>query len=231
MKNKTIKIAPSILSADFSRLEKAVKTVEAGGADLVHVDVMDGHFVPNITVGPSIVKALRTRTQLPLDVHLMIEKPDDFIDDFAAAGADHITVHVEACTHLDRTIHAIKEKGLKAGVALNPATPLCLLEEIILELDLVLIMSVNPGFGGQKFISQSIDKIRRLKRKLSHPIYKHIEVEVDGGITLENCLDLVEAGADILVSGSAIFESRNPKEMIGEMKSKIDAYLNSSRSL
>jgi ribulose-phosphate 3-epimerase len=216
--HKKIKIAPSILSADFARLGEEVKTVEAGGADLIHVDVMDGHFVPNLTIGPIIVQALRPTTQLPLDVHLMIEHPDFFIDDFAKAGADYLTVQVEACVHLHRTIQAIKAKKMKAGVALNPHTPLTSIEEILPDLDLVLIMSVNPGFGGQEFIPQSLDKLRRLRRMLQQRELTHVEVEVDGGIKLENAAEVVEAGAEILVSGSGIFKTPNPAETVRRMR-------------
>jgi len=217
---KPIKIAPSILSADFARLGEEVKTVESGGADLIHVDVMDGHFVPNLTIGPIIVQALRPVTQLPLDVHLMIENPDGFIDDFAKAGADYLTVQVEACAHLHRTIQAIKTKKMKAGVALNPHTPLSAIEEILPDVDLVLIMSVNPGFGGQEFISQSLDKLCRLRRMLEQRKLTHVEVEVDGGIKLENAREVVEAGAEILVSGSAIFKTKNPAEAVRMMRAR-----------
>jgi len=216
---KKIKIAPSILSADFARLGEEVKTVEAGGADLIHVDVMDGHFVPNLTIGPIIVHALRPVTKLPLDVHLMIENPDFFIDDFAKAGANYLTVQVEACVHLHRTIQTIKAKNLKAGVALNPHTPLAMVEEILPEVDLVLIMSVNPGFGGQEFIPSALDKLGRLQRMLQQRELTHVEVEVDGGIKLENAREVVEAGAEILVSGSGIFKTKNPAETVRMMKS------------
>jgi ribulose-phosphate 3-epimerase len=218
---KKIKIAPSILSADFARLGEEVKTVEAGGADLIHVDVMDGHFVPNLTIGPIIVHALRPVTKLPLDVHLMIENPDFFIDDFAKAGANYLTVQVEACVHLHRTIQAIKAKNLKAGVALNPHTPLAMIEEILPEVNLVLIMSVNPGFGGQEFIPSTLDKLRRLQRMLQQRELTHVEVEVDGGIKLENAREVVEAGAEILVSGSGIFKTKNPAETVRMMKSSL----------
>jgi ribulose-phosphate 3-epimerase len=218
---KKIKIAPSILSADFARLGEEVKTVEAGGADLIHVDVMDGHFVPNLTIGPIIVHALRPVTKLPLDVHLMIEDPDFFIDDFAKAGANYLTVQVEACVHLHRTIQAIKAKNLKAGVALNPHTPLAMIEEILPEVNLVLIMSVNPGFGGQEFIPSTLDKLRRLQRMLQQRELTHVEVEVDGGIKLENAREVVEAGAEILVSGSGIFKTKNPAETVRMMKSSL----------
>jgi ribulose-phosphate 3-epimerase len=215
---RKIKIAPSILSADFARLAEEVKTVEAGGADLIHVDVMDGHFVPNLTIGPIIVHALQPVTKLPLDVHLMIENPDFFIDDFAKAGADYLTVQVEACLHLHRTIQVIKAKKMKAGVALNPHTPLAMIEEILPEVDLVLIMSVNPGFGGQEFIPSALDKLRRLQRMLRQRELTHVELEVDGGIKLENAREVVEAGAEILVSGSGIFKTKNPAETVRRMR-------------
>jgi len=216
--NKQIKIAPSILSADFARLEEDVKKVEAGGADLLHVDVMDGHFVPNITVGPLIVRALRPRTKLPLDVHLMIENPERYIDAFAEAGADYLTVQVEACVHLHRVLQAVKSAGMKAGVALNPHSPLSTIEEVLSDLDLILIMSVNPGFGGQKFIPQALDKLRRTRKLLRQRNLSHIEIEVDGGVKLENAKEIVEAGAEILVSGSGIFGTPDPAEMIRKFK-------------
>ncbi|MCU0492748.1 MAG: ribulose-phosphate 3-epimerase [Chloroflexaceae bacterium] len=199
-----IKIAPSILSADFARLGEQVREAEAAGADWIHVDVMDGHFVPNISIGPLIVRALRPVTSLPLDVHLMITKPDRYLADFARAGADRITVHVEACPHLHRTIQAIKELGCKAGVTLNPATSLMTLEEILPDVDLVLIMSVNPGFGGQHYIPSSTAKIRRLRHMLDSR-GSQAELEVDGGIKAENVAEVVGAGATVLVAGSSVF--------------------------
>ncbi len=219
--NKQIKIAPSILSADFARLEEDVKKVEAGGADLLHVDVMDGHFVPNITVGPLIVQALRPRTKLPLDVHLMIENPERYIDAFAEAGADYLTVQVEACVHLHGVLQAVKSAGMKAGVALNPHSPLSTIEEVLSDLDLILIMSVNPGFGGQKFIPQALDKLRRTRKLLRQRNLPHIEIEVDGGVKLENAKEIVEAGAEILVSGSGIFGTPDPTEMIRKFKKAV----------
>lgn len=216
--NMQVKIAPSILAADFARLEEDVKKIEAGGADMLHVDVMDGHFVPNITVGPLIVQALRSRTKLPLDVHLMIENPERYVDAFADAGADYLTVQVEACFHLHRVLQAIKAAGMKAGVALNPHSPLSTIEEILSDLDLILIMSVNPGFGGQKFISQSLDKLRRSQKLLEKTGLSHIEVEVDGGVKLENAKKIVDAGAEILVSGSGIFGTPDPAETIRKFK-------------
>jgi len=201
-----LKIAPSVLSADFSRLAEEVKAAEKAGGDLIHIDVMDGHFVPNITIGPIVVQAIRKITKLPLDVHLMIEEPDRFISDFAKAGADIITVHSEACTHLNRSINYIKSNGAKAGVSLNPATPLNILEFILTDIDLVLLMSVNPGFGGQEFIPQTLDKIRMLKDTVQSKSYT-VEIEVDGGVNVNNAGDLAKAGADIVVMGSAFFNS------------------------
>ena len=217
------KIAPSILSADFARLGEEVKMVEAGGAGLIHIDVMDGHFVPNITIGPLIVKALRPHTDLPLDVHLMIENPDRYIDAFAEAGADYITVQVEACVHLHRVIQTIKAKGIKAGVALNPHTPLVNIEDIMADLDLVLIMSVNPGFGGQAFIPHTLDKLRRLRMLLQEQDLTHIEVEVDGGVKLDNIREIAEAGAQLLVSGSGIFRTPDPAQAVREMKQQVSS--------
>ena len=201
-----VRIAPSILSSDFAHLADEIAAVEQAGADLLHVDVMDGHFVPNLTIGPPIVESIRKVTSLPLDCHLMITSPDDFIDDFAQAGANYITVHVETCPHLHRTIQFIKEKGLKAGVTLNPATPLVTIEAILPDVDLVLIMSVNPGFGGQRFIPGVLDKIRRA-RALINGTGLPILLEVDGGVKVDNAGAIVAAGADILVAGSAIFEA------------------------
>ena len=201
-----IKIAPSILSADFSRLGADVQAVDRAGADYIHVDVMDGHFVPNITIGPLVVAALRKVTDKPLDVHLMIETPDLYIPEFAGAGADIITVHQEAVPHLHRTIQLIKSLGKKAGVSLNPATPVETLDVILDELDLVLVMSVNPGFGGQAFIRSALDKIRALRQRISQRGLA-TELEVDGGVKLDNIRAVVAAGADVLVAGSAVFNS------------------------
>jgi ribulose-phosphate 3-epimerase len=203
----TIKIAPSILSADFARLGDQVREAEAAGADWLHVDVMDGCFVPNITIGPLVVAAIRPLTDLPLDVHLMIAHPDRYLEDFVRAGANVITVQVEACPHLHRTIQAIKGLGVKAGVTLNPATPLVTLEEILPDIDLALIMSVNPGFGGQAYIPTSTAKIHRLRQMLD-AIGSPAELEVDGGVKMENAAEIVGAGATVLVAGSAVFAGR-----------------------
>ena len=201
-----IKIAPSILSADFSRLAEEVQAVDRAGADYIHVDVMDGHFVPNITIGPLVVSALRKVTDKPLDVHLMIENPDLYIADFAKAGADIITVHQEAVPHLHRTVQLIKSLGKQAGVSLNPATPVETLDVILDQLDLVLVMSVNPGFGGQAFISSALDKIRALRQRITHRGLA-TELQVDGGIKVDNIREVVAAGADVLVAGSAVFHA------------------------
>ncbi len=217
MHDMKIQIAPSILSADFGRLAEEVRSVEMAGADVIHVDVMDGHFVPNITIGPMVVKALRSVTKLPLDVHLMIEFPDRYIEAFAQAGASWLTVHVEACTHIHRTINAIKAYGIKAGAVLNPATPPSTLEYILADLDLVLVMSVNPGFGGQHFIPSSLDKIRHL-RKLLASLDHYVPIEVDGGVNSQTIETVVSAGADICVAGSAIFGARDYAATIEKLK-------------
>jgi ribulose-phosphate 3-epimerase len=206
---RKIKVAPSILSADFSRLGEEIKAVEAAGADIIHVDVMDGHFVPNITIGPLIVAAARKSTKLPLDVHLMITNPEQYIADFAKAGADYITVHVETACHLNRLVQSIREhKGVKAAVSLNPATSLSSLDFILPDLDMVLIMSVNPGFGGQSFIPSAIDKVRQLRKRIDELGLK-IEIEVDGGVKPGNAAEITAAGADILVAGSAVFGEKD----------------------
>ena len=210
-------IAPSILSADFARLAEAVQQVEAAGADWIHVDVMDGHFVPNLTVGPPMVEALRKVTALPLDVHLMMTNPDEFIPEFAKAGADILTVHVEACPHLHRTIQAIKEHNVKAGVSLNPATSAGTLEQVLGDVDLILVMSVNPGFGGQKFIDSSLDKIRQIRAMISASKGSP-HLEVDGGITVKNVASVLKAGANVLVAGSAIFGSANMSGTILQLR-------------
>ena len=212
-----IKIAPSLLSADFARLEDEIRKAEAGGADWIHVDVMDGHFVPNITIGPPVIKSLRKTTELPFDVHLMIENPDRYLEDFARAGADILTVHWEACVHLHRTIQNIKELGVKTGVSINPATPVCVLENILEEIDLVLVMSVNPGFGGQKFIPGALKKILELKN-IKNRCKLQFEIEVDGGINLENSMDVVRAGATVLVAGSAIYNAPSVENRVREFK-------------
>jgi ribulose-phosphate 3-epimerase len=201
----SIKIAPSILSADFARLADGVAEAEEAGADWIHVDVMDGHFVPNITIGPPVVAALRKVTDLPLDVHLMIDAPERYIEAFADAGADILTVHQEATTHLHRTVQAIKHRGVRAGVSLNPATPVASLDEILAYLDMVLIMSVNPGFGGQSFISTTTPKIRRLRQRIADADLSGIDIQVDGGIGPDTAAEVVDAGATVLVAGAAVF--------------------------
>lgn len=212
-----VKIAPSILSADFSKLGMEIKDVEQGGADYIHVDVMDGHFVPNITIGPLIVEAIRPITKLPLDVHLMIENPDDYIEAFANAGADYITVHVEACKHLHRTIHYIKSFGVKAGVVLNPATPVETIQHIIDDVDMVLLMSVNPGFGGQAFIPSVLPKIRQVK-EMAQTRGLDIEIEIDGGVNEETAKLCIEAGANVLVAGSAVYNKKDRGQAIASLK-------------
>ena len=212
-----IKIAPSILSADFAKLGEEIKDVERGGADYIHVDVMDGHFVPNITIGPLIVEAIRPVTKLPLDVHLMIENPDDYIEEFARAGADYITVHVEACKHLHRTIGLIKSLGVKAGVVLNPATPVNTIQHVIKHVDMVLLMSVNPGFGGQSFIPEVLPKIREVKA-MADEFNPALEIEIDGGVNEETAKLCIEAGANVLVAGSAIYNQSNRKAAIAAIR-------------
>ena len=215
-----IKIAPSILSADFAKLGEEITAVERAGADYIHVDVMDGHFVPNITIGPLIVEAIRPVTKLPLDVHLMIENPDQYIAAFAKAGADYLTVHVEACRHLHRTIQTIKSFGIKAGVVLNPATPVDTIQHIIGDIDMVLLMSVNPGFGGQKFIPEVLPKITQVKQ-MAETKGLDIEIEVDGGINSETAVQCAQAGANVLVAGSAIYNQENYANAIAQLKSRL----------
>jgi len=212
-----IKIAPSILSADFGRLAEEISAVDAAGADYIHVDVMDGHFVPNITIGPLVVDAIRPVTEKPLDVHLMIENPDLYIPEFARAGADIITVHQEAVPHLHRTVQLIRSLGKKPGVSINPATPVSTLEIILEEIDLVLVMSVNPGFGGQAFIDSALGKISEL-RELIDRRGLQVEIEVDGGVKPDNCSRVAEAGADVLVAGSAVFGAGDYAAVIDGMK-------------
>ncbi len=220
---KRIWIAPSVLSADFACLARAVTEVAEAGADWIHVDVMDGHFVPNLTFGMPIVAALRRITSLPLDVHLMIEAPERYLEAFARAGADRLIVHVEACPHLHRVIQAIRGLGLRAGVALNPATPLSALEEILPEVDQVLIMTVNPGFGGQAFIKRMLDKVRRARRMID-TLGQFIELEVDGGVGPENAPTLVEAGATVLVAGASIFEApEGPAEALRRLRRVVES--------
>lgn len=211
------KIAPSILSADFSRLGDEIRAVEAAGADMIHIDVMDGHFVPNLTIGPPVVASIKKITRVPLDVHLMIEDPDRYVQGFAEAGSDIITVHAEAAVHLHRTLHLIRDLGARAGVSVNPATPLAAIEEVLGDIDLLLIMTVNPGFGGQTFIETMLPKIRRAREMLDR-LPPGVLLEVDGGITLQNMGAVKEAGADLFVAGSAIFFSDDYGETIGKMK-------------
>jgi ribulose-phosphate 3-epimerase len=210
-------IAPSILSADGSRLHEEITAVEKAGADWIHIDVMDGHFVPNITMGPAIISAIRKATKLPFDVHLMVENPENYIESFAQAGADIITVHVEAANHLHRTIDIIKKAGKKAGVSLNPATPLTQIEEILPDIDLLLIMTVNPGFGGQQFIKTTLPKIIKASQILKTLPNKPL-LEVDGGVNLQNIADIARAGADVLVAGASVFGTADYSQTIPALK-------------
>jgi ribulose-phosphate 3-epimerase len=206
-----VKIAPSILSADFAQLGHDIARVEAAGADLLHVDVMDGRFVPNLTIGPVVVEAVRKRTRLPVDVHLMIVEPERYVGDFVSAGADMVTVHAEACTHLQRVLVQIRETGARAGVALNPATPPAVIDYVLDDLDLVLVMSVNPGFGGQRFIASTLPKLRETRRKLAG---RPVELSIDGGVKADNARTIADHGADILVAGSAIFGAPDPAQAL-----------------
>ena len=218
----TVQIAPSLLSADFAALGEAIAKAERAGADLIHVDVMDGHFVPNITIGPPVVKSLKRVSRLPLDIHLMIEQPDRFIEAFVSAGASSVTVHAEAVVHLHRTVHFIKSLGAKAGVALNPATPVTALEEIAGDVDYVLVMTVNPGFGGQTFIPRSESKVRAVRAMLDRA-GSHAPIEVDGGIDVHTAPRIVAAGADVLVAGNAVFGSPDPERAIRELRAAATA--------
>ena len=215
------RLAPSILSADFSKLGEEISTIEKAGADIIHVDVMDGHFVPNISYGAVVMKSLLGKTKMPFDVHLMIENVDRYIDDFVTENTEYITVHQEVCMHLHRTIDHIKSKGIKAGVSINPATPISSLENILEYVDLVLVMSVNPGFGGQKFIESSLEKIRKLKRIREENRYNFV-IEVDGGVNLENGRKLVKAGADILVAGSSVFAADDVVKRVEKFKEMLN---------
>ena len=214
-----VQIAPSILSADFSILGREIAQVETAGADLIHVDVMDGRFVPNITIGPLVVRAIRPVTSLPLDVHLMILEPERYVEEFITAGADIVTVHVEACTHLHRTIQQIKSLGAKAGAVLNPATHPSAVEYVLEDLDMVLVMSVNPGFGGQKFIPSCLDKIKSIRQMCRQRNSKAV-IQVDGGLNVNTVRSVVEAGAEICVAGSAVFGHENYKEAISQLKER-----------
>ena len=216
-----VKIAPSILSADFSRLGDDIRKVEKY-VDMLHIDVMDGHFVPNITFGPPVVRSIRMLTKIPFDVHLMVTEPDNFIDTFIDAGANYVTVHAETAVHLHRTISIIKKKGAKAGVALNPATPLAMIENVLGDLDMVLIMTVNPGFGGQQFIKSMLPKIRRLKETIDKAKLD-VEIEVDGGINADTARQVIAAGADVVVAGSYIYESSDVVEAINNLRGSTKA--------
>lgn len=215
------KIAPSILSADFARLGAEIQDVEKGGADYIHVDVMDGHFVSNITIGPLIVDAIRPVTDLPLDVHLMIENPERYIADFAKAGADIITIHQEACTHLHGTLQMIKDLGVKSGVVINPATPVSFIKEVLPLVDMVLVMTVNPGFGGQSFIHEVVPKIKQLADLRKEHGYQY-EIEIDGGVNIDTAKLCTDAGADVLVAGSAVFNQQDRAAAIADIRAAIN---------
>ena len=215
-----LKLAPSILSADFSALAEDVKKIEAGGADYIHVDVMDGHFVPNISFGSAVMKSLNGKTRLPYDVHLMIENPDQYIDDFVTPFTEYITVHQEACIHLHRTIQNIRAKGVKAGVSINPATPASVLNYILEDVDMVLVMSVNPGFGGQKFIPSALRKVEELAEERKRRNL-HYQIEIDGGVTIDHVPQLLDAGADIAVAGSAVFGAADVVKQVKEFKKRM----------
>lgn len=225
--SKEIQIAPSILSADFSRLGEEIRAVDEAGADIIHIDVMDGHFVPNITIGPLVVQAARAVTTKVLDVHLMISDADRYVDAFAAAGADWITVHVEACNHLQRTVSRIRELGKRPGVVLNPATSLASLDYMLEEIDLVMLMSVNPGFGGQSFIPSTLGKIRQLRQRIEE-LQLHVDIEIDGGVSGKTIEDIAVAGANIFVAGSAVYGSDNYRQTIAALRKS--AVLGSARS-
>jgi ribulose-phosphate 3-epimerase len=225
-----VQIAPSILSADFAALGEAVAAVERGGADIIHLDVMDGHFVPNLTIGPAVVKAVKRVATRPLDVHLMISDPDRYIDAFADAGASMISVHVEVLPHLHRTVHAIKALGVKAGVVLNPSTPVVALQDMAADVDYVLVMSVNPGFGGQTFIERSPSKVRAVRALLDQSGTQAAPVEIDGGIDSRNAARVVEAGAAILVAGSAIFHAADPVQATRDLRAAAERGLGAAAS-
>ncbi|MEW6430903.1 MAG: ribulose-phosphate 3-epimerase [Myxococcota bacterium] len=218
MSMRQLRIAPSILSADFGRLADEVRAVEAAGADYIHVDVMDGRFVPNITIGPVVVEAVRKATRLPLDVHLMIVEPEKYVGDFVKAGADLITVHQEACPHLHRTLQQIRAAGAKPSVVINPSTPLSAIEEVLGEVAQVLLMSVNPGFGGQSFIVSTVDKVRRLRGMLDARGLSQVDIEVDGGINADTAKQVVAAGASVLVAGNAIFRQDDYRQAIASLR-------------